>query len=38
RLVLQCPNLESVHASDCDDILVKTIETQVYNDYSAIEN
>lgn len=29
RLLLQCPNLESVHASDCEDIMVKTIEAQV---------
>lgn len=29
RLLLQCPNLESVHASDCQGMLVKTIETQV---------
>lgn len=29
RLLLQCPDLESVHASDCEDMLVKTIETQV---------
>ncbi|KAK6141588.1 hypothetical protein DH2020_024656 [Rehmannia glutinosa] len=38
RLLLQCGNLESVHASDCEDMLVKTIETQVYGDFAAVEN
>ncbi|KAL3828010.1 hypothetical protein ACJIZ3_016812 [Penstemon smallii] len=37
RLLLQCPNLESVHAQDCKGMLVKAIESQVYNDFSAIE-
>ncbi|KAL0419822.1 UNVERIFIED_CONTAM: F-box/LRR-repeat protein 17 [Sesamum radiatum] len=38
RLLLQCPSLESVHASDCEDMLVKTIEAQVYSDSPAVEN
>ncbi|KAL6505180.1 hypothetical protein OROGR_024997 [Orobanche gracilis] len=38
RLLLQCANLESVHASDCEDMLVSTIETQVYGDFGAEES
>ncbi|KAL6516135.1 hypothetical protein OROGR_019440 [Orobanche gracilis] len=42
RLLLQCANLESVHASDCEDMLVNTIETQindpVYGDFGAEDN
>ncbi|KAL2514268.1 F-box/LRR-repeat protein 17 [Forsythia ovata] len=38
RLLLQCPNLESVHASGCQDIMVKTIQNQVYYDFSDVEN
>lgn len=38
RLLLQCPNLKSVHALDCEQMLVKTIETQVESEYSAVEN
>lgn len=29
RLLLQCPNLETVHASGCQEMLVDTIENQV---------
>ncbi|KAL0437408.1 UNVERIFIED_CONTAM: F-box/LRR-repeat protein 17 [Sesamum radiatum] len=38
RLLLQCPDLESVHASDCQDMLTKTLETQVYHDCLAVES
>ncbi|KAL3647795.1 hypothetical protein CASFOL_008763 [Castilleja foliolosa] len=38
RLLLQCSNLENVHASGCEDTLVKTIETQVYGDSGAVDN
>ncbi|KAL2471035.1 F-box/LRR-repeat protein 17 [Abeliophyllum distichum] len=38
RLLLQCPNFESVHASGCQDMMVKTIQNQVCYDFSAIEN
>lgn len=38
RLLLQCPNLKSVYASDCEHMLVETIETQVDSEYSAVEN
>ncbi|GFP98006.1 F-box/LRR-repeat protein 17 [Phtheirospermum japonicum] len=38
RLLLQCFNLENVHASGCEDTLVKTIETQVYGDSGAVDN
>ncbi|CAN4112850.1 unnamed protein product [Withania somnifera] len=35
RLLLQCPNLESVHASGCKDILVETLQNQVCGDFMA---
>ncbi|KAL8548101.1 hypothetical protein ACS0TY_007426 [Phlomoides rotata] len=38
RLLLQCPNLESVHASDCEEMLIKTIETQVNSEFSDVES
>ncbi|KAL2454596.1 F-box/LRR-repeat protein 17 [Abeliophyllum distichum] len=38
RLLLQCPNFESVHASGCQDMMVKTIQNQVCYDFSAVEN
>ncbi|CAA3016450.1 Hypothetical predicted protein [Olea europaea subsp. europaea] len=31
RSLLQCPNLESLHASGCQDMLVKAIQNQVKN-------
>ncbi|KAL0458260.1 UNVERIFIED_CONTAM: F-box/LRR-repeat protein 17 [Sesamum latifolium] len=37
RLLLQCRDLESVHASDCQDMLINTLETQVYHDPLALE-
>ncbi|KAG6670737.1 hypothetical protein I3843_Q041100 [Carya illinoinensis] len=38
RLLLQCPNLESVHASGCQELLIGAIESQVKNNFSAMEN
>ncbi|KAG6434919.1 hypothetical protein SASPL_106563 [Salvia splendens] len=38
RLLLQCTNLNSVYAMDCENMLIKTIETQVDSDYSPVEN
>ncbi|MED6192585.1 hypothetical protein PIB30_011660 [Stylosanthes scabra] len=38
RLLLQCPGLENVHASGCQDILVMAIKSQVCNAYAASEN
>ncbi|KAL1539700.1 F-box/LRR-repeat protein 17 [Salvia divinorum] len=38
RLLLQCTNLKSVYASDCGNMLIKKIETQVDSDYSAVES
>ncbi|XP_042014830.1 F-box/LRR-repeat protein 17-like [Salvia splendens] len=38
RLLLQCTNLKSVYALDCENMLIKKIETQVGSDYSAVEN
>ncbi|GMY16748.1 F-box/LRR-repeat protein 17 [Fagus crenata] len=38
RLLLQCPKLESVHASGCQELLVGAIESQVSNDFPAVEN
>ncbi|XP_022898244.1 F-box/LRR-repeat protein 17 isoform X2 [Olea europaea var. sylvestris] len=38
RSLLQCPNLESVHASGCQDMLVKAIQNQVSYDFSAMED
>ncbi|KAM3326113.1 F-box/LRR-repeat protein 17 isoform X1 [Capsicum chacoense] len=35
RLLLQCPNLESVHASGCEDTLVETLKNQVCDDFTA---
>lgn len=29
RLLLQCPTLENVHASGCQDLLVEAIQSQV---------
>ncbi|XP_047977675.1 F-box/LRR-repeat protein 17-like [Salvia hispanica] len=37
RLLLQCTNLNSVYAMDCENMLIKTIETQVDSDYSPVE-
>lgn len=33
RLLLQCPNLESVHASNCQELLIGAIENQVKLSY-----
>ncbi|KAI5680155.1 hypothetical protein M9H77_01382 [Catharanthus roseus] len=38
RLLLQCPNLESVHASGCQEMLVDSIQNQICNDIGSIEN
>ncbi|KAH0636844.1 hypothetical protein KY289_036759 [Solanum tuberosum] len=38
RLLLQCPNLESVHASGCQDTLVETLQNQVCGDFMAEDN
>ncbi|CAA0832156.1 F-box/LRR-repeat protein 17 [Striga hermonthica] len=38
RLLLHCVDLESVHASDCEEMLVKTIEAQVLGDFGASDN
>ncbi|KAF8401807.1 hypothetical protein HHK36_012753 [Tetracentron sinense] len=38
RLLLQCPSLEGVHASGCQDTLIGAIQSQVCNDFSAIED
>ncbi|KAK9282186.1 hypothetical protein L1049_005098 [Liquidambar formosana] len=38
RLLLQCRNLESVHASGCQDVLIGAIQDQINNDFSAVEN
>ncbi|MCD9559701.1 hypothetical protein HAX54_017870, partial [Datura stramonium] len=38
RLLLQCPNLESVHASGCQDTLVETLQNQVFGDFMAEDN
>ncbi|XP_051118520.1 F-box/LRR-repeat protein 17-like [Andrographis paniculata] len=38
RLRLQCPNLEIVDASNCNDILIKAIRNQVDNDISPLED
>ncbi|CAA0828051.1 F-box/LRR-repeat protein 17 [Striga hermonthica] len=37
RLLLHCANLESVYASDCEHMLVKTIETQVTGNLSSVD-
>ncbi|XP_057964470.1 F-box/LRR-repeat protein 17 [Malania oleifera] len=37
RMLLQCPNLESVHASGCPEILIGSIRRQVCNDFDAAE-
>ncbi|KAL2507788.1 F-box/LRR-repeat protein 17 [Forsythia ovata] len=38
RLLLECSNLESVHALSCQDKLVKTLQNQVSNNFLALEN
>ncbi|KAK4764038.1 hypothetical protein SAY87_013476 [Trapa incisa] len=38
RLLIQCPNLESVHTSGCQELLLGAIESQVNNEFSHIEN
>ncbi|XP_019178228.1 PREDICTED: F-box/LRR-repeat protein 17-like [Ipomoea nil] len=39
RLLLQCANLENVHASGCHEMLVETIQNQVCSsDFMAVEN
>ncbi|KAK4780278.1 hypothetical protein SAY87_016384 [Trapa incisa] len=38
RLLIQCPNLESVHASGCQELLLGAIESQINNEFSHIEN
>ncbi|KDP21367.1 hypothetical protein JCGZ_21838 [Jatropha curcas] len=37
RLLLQCPNLESVHASGCQKLLIGAIQSQVDN-FGVMEN
>lgn len=38
RLLLQCPRLENVHASECLDKLIGAIQSQVYNEFAAEED
>ncbi|MCL7046453.1 hypothetical protein MKW94_012350 [Papaver nudicaule] len=38
RLLLQCPNLESVHASGCKETLVGAIQSQVCNDFASLDD
>ncbi|XP_009612824.1 F-box/LRR-repeat protein 17-like [Nicotiana tomentosiformis] len=38
RLLLQCPNLESVHALGCQDMLVETLQNQVSKDFLTAED
>ncbi|XP_014512280.1 F-box/LRR-repeat protein 17 [Vigna radiata var. radiata] len=39
RLLLQCPTLENVHASGCQDMLIGAIQSQVRDaSYAAMEN
>ncbi|BAT85494.1 hypothetical protein LR48_Vigan50s006500 [Vigna angularis] len=38
RLLLQCPSLENVHASGCQDMLVGAIQSQVCNAFTDVEN
>ncbi|KAF3651293.1 F-box/LRR-repeat protein 17 [Capsicum chacoense] len=38
RLLLQCPNLEHVHALDCQDTTVETLRNQVSTDFIAVED
>ncbi|KAH7685934.1 RNI-like protein [Dioscorea alata] len=38
RLLLQCPNLENIHASGCQDSLIGAIEDQVFNKLNTKEN
>ncbi|QCD97694.1 F-box and leucine-rich repeat protein 2/20 [Vigna unguiculata] len=38
RLLLQCPSLENVHASGCQDMLVGAIQSQVCNAFTDLEN
>ncbi|XP_010936233.2 F-box/LRR-repeat protein 17 [Elaeis guineensis] len=38
RLLLQCPNLEHVHASGCQDMLIGAIRNQVLNEFAAVQN
>nr|KYP49212.1 F-box/LRR-repeat protein 17 [Cajanus cajan] len=38
QLMLQCPNLKNVHASGCEDMLIRTIQSQVRDTSAAIEN
>ena len=35
RLLLQCPSLENVHASGCQDMLIEAIQSQVTNQFSC---
>ncbi|TKY52690.1 F-box/LRR-repeat protein 17 [Spatholobus suberectus] len=38
RLLLQCPALENVHASGCEDVLIGVIQSQVRDASAAMEN
>ncbi|XP_057484579.1 F-box/LRR-repeat protein 17-like [Actinidia eriantha] len=38
RLLLQCANLDSVHAFGCQDMLVQTIQNQLSSETAAMEN
>ncbi|KAJ6708951.1 MITOCHONDRIAL ATP SYNTHASE COUPLING FACTOR B [Salix koriyanagi] len=38
RVLLQCPSLESVHASGCHNLLIEAIQSQVSNNFAAMEN
>ncbi|CAJ1902666.1 unnamed protein product [Sphenostylis stenocarpa] len=38
RLLLQCPSLENVHASGCQDMLIGSIQSQVCDAFTDLEN
>ncbi|CAK7346482.1 unnamed protein product [Dovyalis caffra] len=38
RVLLQCPSLESVHASGCHKLLIGAIQSQVSNNFAEMEN
>ncbi|KAG4928098.1 hypothetical protein JHK85_054584 [Glycine max] len=38
RLLLQCPSLENVYASGCQDMLIGAIQSQVCNAFTDMEN
>ncbi|KAI6684242.1 hypothetical protein NL676_030155 [Syzygium grande] len=38
RLLIQCPSLENVYASGCQELLIEVIQNQVNNDSFPVEN